>query len=103
MMDDDHVFFDAWGEKITGKDKMKNGWEGYFKLFPDYKIEITDVYSCGNKMAAFGFASGTFENRKTETNENYYKVPAAWQAEIMSGKMSLRGAELRGILNVALV
>ena len=37
--------------------------EGYFKLFPDYKIEIIDVYYNGNKMAAFGFASGTFEIR----------------------------------------
>ena len=74
LMDNDHIFFDAWGEKTIGKDKMKNGWEDYFKMFPDYKIEITDIYYKRNKIAAFGFASGTFENRKTETNENNPKM-----------------------------
>jgi peroxiredoxin len=90
LMTNDHVFFDAWGRKTTGsKEEMKTGWVGYFKLFPDYKIEITDVYSDGNKVAAFGFASGTFENRQTVTNENYWKLPAAWQAVIENGKIRL--------------
>ena len=29
---------------------MKNGWEGYFNMFPDYKIEITDIYFGENKI-----------------------------------------------------
>jgi ketosteroid isomerase-like protein len=89
LMADDHVFFDAWGGKTIGKDTMKNGWEGYFKMFPDYKIEIMDIYFNENRIAVFGFASGTFENRKTETNENYWKVPAAWQVEIQNEKIKL--------------
>jgi peroxiredoxin len=90
LMTDDHVFLDAWGGKTTGgKEEMKNGWTGYFKLFPDYKIEITDVYFDGNKIAVFGFAGGTFENRRTETNENCWKLPAAWQATVENGKVKL--------------
>jgi ketosteroid isomerase-like protein len=90
LMTGDHVFVDAWGRKTTGgKEEMKTGWTGYFKLFPDYKIEITDVYSDGNKVAEFGFASGTFENRRTETNENYWRLPAAWQAGTENGKIRL--------------
>jgi hypothetical protein len=88
-MADDHIFFDAWGGKNIGKDEMKNGWEGYFKMFPDYNIEITDIYFDENKIAAFGFAGGTHENKKTETNETYWKIPAAWQAEIINGKIKL--------------
>ena len=89
LMDNDFIFLDAWGGKSIGKDQMKNGWEGYFKMFPDYKIEIMDIYFDGNKMAVFGFAGGTFENKKTETNENYWRVPAAWQVEIINGKIKL--------------
>jgi ketosteroid isomerase-like protein len=89
LMADDFIFIDAWGGGTIGKDNMKNGWEGYFKMFPDYKIEINEVYIDGNRVAVFGFASGTFENKKTETNENYYKMPAAWQAEIINGKIKL--------------
>jgi ketosteroid isomerase-like protein len=89
LMADDFIFFDAWGGKNTGKDKMKLGWEDYFKMFPDYKIEITDIYFDGNKIAIFGFASGTFENKKTETNEYYWKIPAAWQIEIINEKIKL--------------
>jgi len=87
LMADDYIFSDAWGGKAEGNDKMKNGWEDYFKMFPDYRIEITDIYFDGNKIAVFGFASGTLENKKTELNENYWKVPAAWQAEIINGKI----------------
>jgi ketosteroid isomerase-like protein len=89
LMHDGHVFLDAWGRKTHGKNKVKNGWEGYFKLFPDYKIRIADTYFNGNKIAAFGFASGTFENKKTETNEKYWKIPAAWQVEIVNDKIKL--------------
>jgi ketosteroid isomerase-like protein len=90
LMTDDHIFIDAWGRKTNGgKEEMKNGWTDYFNLFPDYKIEITDTYSDENRIAVFGFASGTFENRKTETNENYWKLPAAWQAIIEIGKIKL--------------
>jgi ketosteroid isomerase-like protein len=89
LMADDHIFFDAWGGKTIGKEEMKNGWKGYFKMFPDYKIEITDIYFNENKVAAFGFAGGTYENRKTETNENYWRIPAAWQVEIINGKIKL--------------
>jgi ketosteroid isomerase-like protein len=89
LMDDEHIFFDAWGGKTIGKDEMKNGWEGYFKMFPDYKIEITDIYFDKNKVAAFGFAGGTYEGKKTEADGNYWRVPAAWQVEIINGKIKL--------------
>jgi hypothetical protein len=89
LMDDDFIFLDAWGGKSIGKDQMKKGWEGYFKMFPDYKIEIVDIYFDKNRIAVFGFAGGTFENKRTETNENYWRMPAAWQVEVINGKIKL--------------
>jgi ketosteroid isomerase-like protein len=44
LMTDDHQFIDGQGNHVTGKDKMKAGWAGYFQWFPDYKIEVTNVF-----------------------------------------------------------
>lgn len=79
LMTDDHKFVDAHGNEVSGKDKMKVGWTGYFQWFPDYKIEITDTFSNGDTIAALGFAGGTYKGIKAEKNENYWRLPAAWK------------------------
>jgi|SRR5579872_928272 len=89
LMTDDHRFIDAQGNKVTGKDKMKAGWTGYFQWFPDYKIEVTDIFIKGDTVAAFGFAEGTFKGIKTDQNKNYWKLPVAWKAVIENGKVKL--------------
>jgi uncharacterized protein (TIGR02246 family) len=87
LMTDDHVFTDAHGNSIEGKDKMKAGWAGYFQWFPDYKIDITDVFEDGDTVAAFGFAEGTFKGIKTSSNRNHWHLPAAWKAVVTDGKI----------------
>jgi ketosteroid isomerase-like protein len=89
LMTDDHQFIDAQGNKLIGKDKMKAAWAGYFQFFPDYKIEVTDVFIVGDTIAAFGFAEGTYKGIKTDQNKNYWKLPAAWKAVIENGKVKL--------------
>jgi len=89
LMTDDHHFIDAHGNEVIGKDKMKAGWAGYFQWFPDYKIEITDFFINDGKIAAFGFAGGTFKGLKTENNENYWRLPAAWKIIVENGKIKL--------------
>jgi ketosteroid isomerase-like protein len=87
FMADDHIFIDAYGNKVEGKDKMKSGWAGYFQLFPDYKIELTEIFENGDTIAAFGFAEGTFKGIKTDNNENQWRLPAAWKAVVEEGKI----------------
>jgi ketosteroid isomerase-like protein len=89
LMAEDHKFIDAIGNEVSGKDKMKAGWSGYFQWFPDYKIEITDFFSNGNTLAAFGFASGTFKGIKTDKNENYWRLPASWKTLLSNNKIKL--------------
>jgi hypothetical protein len=67
---------------------MKAGWSGYFQLFPDYKIEITEIFVNGDAVGAFGFASGTFKGSSNK-KENYWHLPAAWKAVIKKGKIHL--------------
>jgi ketosteroid isomerase-like protein len=89
LMTDNHIFIDAHGNRVEGRDKMKAGWAGYFLWFPDYKIEITDIFEDGDTVAAFGFAGGTFKGLKTDHNENYWRLPVAWKAVVEDGKIKV--------------
>ena len=86
---DDHAFIDAYGNEVNGSDKMKAGWAGYFQWFPDYKIEVTSIFGDNGTIAVFGFASGTLKNRKTDLNENYWRLPAAWKAVVIDNKIKV--------------
>ena len=88
LMAEDHIFIDSQGNETRGKEKMRTGWIGYFQLFPDYKIEITDIFLNGDTVAALGFAGGTFQER-IDKKENYWHLPASWKAVIKSGKICL--------------
>jgi ketosteroid isomerase-like protein len=89
LMADDHTFIDAHGNEIVGKEKMKTGWTGYFQWFPDYKLELHEVFAHGDCIAAFGFASGTYKRLATEKNENYGRLPASWKVVVKDNKIQL--------------
>ena len=88
LMTDDHKFIDSQGNEAVGKEKMRAGWTGYFQLFPDYKIEITEIFLNGDTIAAFGFAGGTFKGL-SDKKDNYWHLPASWKAIIKNGKIQL--------------
>ena len=85
---DDHKFIDSQGNEVIGKEKMRDGWIGYFQLFPDYKIEIREIFVNGDTVAAFGFAGGTFQGL-SDRKDNYWHLPASWKAIIKNGKIDL--------------
>ena len=88
LMTEDHKFIDSQGNEVVGKGKMRTGWIGYFQLFPDYKIEITDLFINGDTIAAFGFAGGTFQGL-SDKKDNYWHLPASWKAIIKNGQINL--------------
>ena len=87
LMTEDHTFIDAHENIMNGKETMRKGWIGYFSIFPDYKIEITDLYEYGNTFVMFGYASGTYKGNNPDTN--YWRLPAAWKAIVHGGKLKL--------------
>lgn len=40
LMTPDHVFADALGQRIVGKEAIGTAWRTYLRLFPDYQIDI---------------------------------------------------------------
>ena len=89
LMTEDHKFIDSYGNEVSGKDKMRSGWIEYFHWFPDYNIEITDLFIENNTIAAFGFAGGSFQGSKYNYLENYFRIPAAWKVTIENDKIKL--------------
>lgn len=90
LMCDDHAFVDAHGNQVVGKEKMIAGWRGYFEWFPDYFIEVTDVFEGqaadgGQTFALCGFAGGSFKGKADAS----WRVPAAWKASGKDGRVKL--------------
>ncbi len=46
------------------------------------------MYFHGNIISLFGFAEGTFQDMSANS-ENYWRLPAAWQAIIKKGKIQV--------------
>jgi ketosteroid isomerase-like protein len=85
LMSDDHIFIDGSGGKHVGKIGMKEGWQNYYQMFPDYSIQITDVVVHNSIIGLFGHASGSYKIIKNETN--YWKTTAAWKAIVENKKI----------------
>lgn len=85
LMSDDHRFLDAHGNEVVGKEKMIAGWRGYFEWFPDYEIEVTDIFEHGEHFGLFGFAAGSFQGKSDAS----WRLPAAWKAIVKDGRVAL--------------
>jgi uncharacterized protein (TIGR02246 family) len=78
LMTEDHVFIDALGNSVHGREKMRAGWRAYFAMCPDYRVSHEDIFHNGNTVAVFGSAGGTI-------SENKWQTPAAWRAVVRDG------------------
>jgi len=87
LMSDDHIFVDGYGDKHVGKNGMKEGWQQYYSMFPDYKIEITDIIENESIIGLFGYANATYKNIKDERNSNLWRTTAAWKAIVEHKKI----------------
>jgi ketosteroid isomerase-like protein len=87
LMAEDHTFIDSRGRAESGRQKMTAGWKEYFRLFPDYKIQVDAILGQGELVAAFGSASGTYQGKRGLVPENRIAMPAAWRAVVRNGKV----------------
>jgi hypothetical protein len=86
----DHEFIDSRGNSMIGRDNMKKAWMGYFDMFADYKIELTDTLQNDSIIVLLGYASGTYKaNNKITDNKNHWKIPASWKAMLVDKKIKL--------------
>jgi ketosteroid isomerase-like protein len=85
LMTEDHAFLDGLGNRTQGREAMRKGWAGYFRMFPDYRVSHRDIFSEGEVVAAFGSAEGTLAVKEDLLQENHWSAPAAWRAVVRNG------------------
>jgi ketosteroid isomerase-like protein len=86
LMSEDHIFIDSGDTKNQGMDFMKQAWISFFQLFPDYRIDVTDITENKSVVGIFGFAGGTYEGFKDDTGNNSFRIPASWKAVVDNNK-----------------
>ncbi len=89
LMASEHVFIDSLGCEIRGRDAMRHGWIGYFKIVPDYKIEVEETICSGKTVVLLGYAGGTYSSDGTLDPANRWRVPAAWRAVVEDGRIAV--------------
>ncbi|MEK0336727.1 MAG: nuclear transport factor 2 family protein [Nitrosopumilus sp.] len=77
LMTEDHTFVDSRGKVESGRENMITGWKDYFRMFPDYRIDIDTIIQDGNLVAFFGSAFGTYNGNRGLVPENRIEMPAA--------------------------
>lgn len=87
LMTEDHKFIDANGTEFSSKNFMKHAWKNFYLLFPDYKIEIEEIFENESTIAIFGKGSGTYGGIKTSDNKNYFRISAVWRAVVENEKI----------------
>jgi len=85
LMTEDHVFVDGLGNRIQGREVMRKGWTGYFRMFPDYRVSHVEIFAHSDVVASFGNAEATFAVNGKLAKENHWSVPAAWRAVVRDG------------------
>ena len=87
LMSENHLFIDSQDNKMNVKEEMKQAWIAYFAMFPDYKIEINEIFEKDSLICILGYASGTYKGIQNENNSNYWRIPAAWTAVVLDSKI----------------
>jgi ketosteroid isomerase-like protein len=85
LMTEDHVFVDSLGNAVKGREKMRQGWTGYFAFCPDYWVSHEEIFSAGNRVGVFGAAGGTIATNGKLLAENKWRTTAAWLALVQGG------------------
>ena len=89
LMTADHVLADGGGGSVRGREKMREAWQEYFALFPDYEIQVRRVIEGGEAVALFGSARGTCRPDGVVRDDMGWEIPAAWEAEIRRGQVAV--------------
>ena len=85
LMTEGHIFQDALGKRLIGRESMRQGWTLYFKMVSDYQIHADEFFQTEDRLAILGTASGRYTGNAAGTSDGFWEVPAAWRAQIKGG------------------
>lgn len=89
LLSADHRFVDSLGVVVCGRDALRAGWREYFRLVPDYYIEVQRLLCDGADVVLMGTARGTYSTDGTLQAKNAWSTPAAFHARVREGCVAL--------------
>jgi hypothetical protein len=84
----DHVFTDSLGSTLSGRERLKEAWAGYFSLFPDYRIEVESTVAQDTLVLACGFASATHAASQRRGTFRLHGAPESQMDTLPSGRFT---------------
>jgi ketosteroid isomerase-like protein len=88
LMTDDHLFIDSLGTAIRGREAMRGAWAGYFRWFPDYRVELEQMVARGDLVLLCGIAHATYGASAAPRPDDHWSAPAAWRAMVREGRIA---------------
>lgn len=88
LMSNRHRFVDSLGTVVQGREKMRDGWAGYFRMVPDYTVIVDETFSDGPVVVMLGVARGTYAKDGQVLPKKSWRTPAAWRAQIEDYKIA---------------
>ncbi len=82
LLSPDHRFLDSLGTEARGRETLRQGWREYFRMVPDYQVEVERSFSDGPDVILVGVARGTYTADGRLSKVNAWATPAAWRARI---------------------
>jgi len=84
----DHQFVDSLGIAVSGRTALEQAWAGYFRLVPDYTVEIAQALVEGEVVVLFGTAHGTYAPDGQLRPDRRWAAPAAWRAVVRDSQVA---------------
>jgi len=91
LMPSDHRFIDSMGDVVEGRDTMVEGWEAYFAMVPDYKLEISRCFVATKgttEVMLAGKASGLYHSKDVKPPDSSWSTPVALRAVVRDGQIA---------------
>jgi len=82
LLTSDHRFIDSLGSVTVGREALREGWRQYFRMVPDYRIDIEQTLADGPRVVLLGVACGTYTKDGTLHPENAWSTPTSLRALI---------------------
>lgn len=80
------AFVDSLGRRIEGRAALLDGWRAYFRMVPDYRIELDGMLVDGLEALLHGRARGTVHRDGHAVEGGAFEMPAAWRATSDGGR-----------------
>ena len=89
LMPENHVFVGSAGEAVRGRREILDAWARFFRMFPDYRIEVHRILEEDGSAGVFGTARGTWSPDGVLRPDDHWEIPAAWEANVRDGRVAV--------------